>query len=123
MIDFKAKIDYSFLTDERILLTRIKNLMSGEVFTIKSKFEKIEEASTSRLEFIPIIDTFSSDTSSLISNEQFIQGVLDAAWEAGFRPIGFKDIQRETGALQNHLDDMRRLVFKDRFEVIKKTNA
>ena len=112
MIDFKAKIDYDIGSDERVLLTRIKNNMTGELFTIIPTFQKKDFLTRSDT-FIPI--DFNFKEPALISNSQFVQGVLDAAWEAGFRPTGFKDIQNETVAIKCHLEDMRRLVFKDRF--------
>lgn len=43
----------------------------------------------------------------------FLQGVLDAAWELGLRPVGYKDVESEAKATRYHLEDMRRLVFKD----------
>lgn len=46
-----------------------------------------------------------------IDNKTIIQSIMDAAWEEGMRPIGFRDIKNETTALKNHLNDMRRLVF------------
>lgn len=42
---------------------------------------------------------------------EILQAILDAAWEQGLRPTGFKDIKNETTAIKKHLDDMRRLVF------------
>lgn len=115
MIDFKAKVQYDFGSDELILLTRIKNLMTNELFTIVPTIQKKEN-------YITLNDAFlnTQNPNNLISNQQFIQGVLDAAWQAGMRPIGFEDTKRETGALLNHLNDMRRIVFKDRFEAINK---
>jgi hypothetical protein len=36
---------------------------------------------------------------------------MDRAWDAGFRPRGFSDIQNETAAIRGHLDDMRTIAF------------
>lgn len=50
----------------------------------------------------------------------FMQAVLDAAWELGLRPAGFKEHETELKATRYHLEDMRRLVFeepKERFVV------
>lgn len=42
---------------------------------------------------------------------EIVQAILDAAWEAGFRPRGFSDVKNETTALRGHLEDMRALAF------------
>ncbi|HEY2068250.1 MAG TPA: hypothetical protein VGG48_01750 [Rhizomicrobium sp.] len=44
------------------------------------------------------------------SIRQFLQAALDAAWDLGLRPQGFKDHTLETAALRSHLDDMRTIV-------------
>jgi hypothetical protein len=42
---------------------------------------------------------------------QFLQSFLDAAWEIGLRPKGYKT-QEQIDAIKYHLEDMRKLVFK-----------
>ena len=45
----------------------------------------------------------------------FLQGMLDCAWQAGLRPtMGNTDNDAEKAAMKFHLDDMRKLVFKDK---------
>lgn len=39
----------------------------------------------------------------------FLQAALDAAWERGLRPTGFKDHTNELTAVRYHLEDMRTL--------------
>lgn len=112
MIEFKAKIDYDFTIDSRILRTRIKNYMTGELFLIKGAIIKANKISYQD-SFIEE-NSFASDSAPLISNEQFIQGVLNAAWEVGFRPIGFNDTQQETKALRAHLEDMQKIVMNSK---------
>lgn len=41
--------------------------------------------------------------------ENFMQAIMDAAWEAGMRPRGFKDHANELTAVRYHLEDMRSL--------------
>lgn len=42
---------------------------------------------------------------------ELIQGIVDKAWEAGFRPAGFADVKNETTAIRAHLDDVRMIAF------------
>jgi hypothetical protein len=50
-------------------------------------------------------------TDGIASADHLIQGIVDKAWEAGFRPRGFSDIKNETAALREHLADMKRVAF------------
>lgn len=43
-----------------------------------------------------------------------LQAIMDAAWEAGMRPRGFKDHTNELTAVRYHLEDMRKLAKVDR---------
>lgn len=43
----------------------------------------------------------------------FLQAVMDAAWEYGLRPSAFKDHEAAYDAQTRHLEDMRALVFKN----------
>lgn len=43
--------------------------------------------------------------------DELIQGIVNKAWEAGFRPVGFADVKNETAAMQRHLDDVRTIAF------------
>lgn len=42
---------------------------------------------------------------------EFLQAVLDHAWEVGMRPRGFSDVPLQVEALKRHLADMRALAF------------
>lgn len=113
MIEFKARVQYDFSTDEKLLLTRIRDHRENKLYAVKCLIEKMEFHSPSVAAFIEP-SSFASDSSPIISNEQFIQGVLDAAWEFGFRPIGYKDTQKETEALRAHLEDMQKIVMNSK---------
>ena len=43
--------------------------------------------------------------------DELIQGIVNAAWDAGFRPAGFADVKNETAAIRVHLDDVRTIAF------------
>lgn len=45
------------------------------------------------------------------SADELIQGIVNKAWEAGFRPTGFADVKNETAALRDHLADVRTIAF------------
>lgn len=47
-----------------------------------------------------------------IGYRQLLQGFLDAAWEIGIRPAGWKDTELQLGATVRHLADMRAIVGK-----------
>jgi hypothetical protein len=44
--------------------------------------------------------------------DEFLQAVLNHAWEIGLRPAGFNDTTQQVAAIKDHLSDMRALVFK-----------
>jgi hypothetical protein len=43
--------------------------------------------------------------------DELIQGIMNKAWEAGFRPAGHADVKNETDALRSHRDDLRTIAF------------
>jgi hypothetical protein len=43
--------------------------------------------------------------------DALIQGIVNKAWDAGFRPAGFADVKNETDAIRAHRDDMRTIAF------------
>lgn len=47
-----------------------------------------------------------------IDAQTFLRAVFDHAWEQGFRPPGFQDRPQEIKRIEQHLADMRALVFK-----------
>lgn len=47
----------------------------------------------------------------VVSGSELLQAIVNAAWEYGIRPAGFRDIKNETRALENHLIDMRTIAF------------
>lgn len=50
-------------------------------------------------------------TDGIANADELLQKIMDAAWEAGFRPRGFADVKNETAALRGHLADMRAIAF------------
>lgn len=52
------------------------------------------------------LPTFSLDRDEATD---FLRSVMDVAWEMGVRPTGYDN---DLGATKHHLDDMRRIVFK-----------
>jgi hypothetical protein len=45
---------------------------------------------------------------------EFLQNLMDQLWMMGIRPAGRKAADEQVKAIQYHLEDMRRLVFKAR---------
>lgn len=43
--------------------------------------------------------------------DALIQGIVNKAWDAGFRPAGYADVKNETTAIRAHLDDVRTIAF------------
>lgn len=43
---------------------------------------------------------------------QFLQTALEAAWRLGLRPAGYEDHALELKATNRHLEDMRKITFK-----------
>jgi len=58
--------------------------------------------------------TLGDSPKPLYDDGSFLQAMLDAAWEAGFRPKDFKDHTNEFTAVRYHLEDMRKLAKVDR---------
>lgn len=50
-------------------------------------------------------------TTGIHDVDGLVQSIVDAAWEAGFRPTGFSDVKNETAAIRDHLKDMRTVAF------------
>lgn len=54
-----------------------------------------------------------------VNGQDFLQAVLNHAWDVGVRPVGFLDTTKEVGALREHLHDMRALVFTGKIDPAK----
>jgi len=50
---------------------------------------------------------------------QFLQGLADGLVEAGFKPDELKVADEKVEAIKYHLEDMRMLVFKNKFPPVK----
>ncbi len=48
-----------------------------------------------------------------------LMAIFEGLWDMGIRPTAFEDRTRETGAIRDHLEDMRRLALKDKFVKLK----
>ncbi len=48
-----------------------------------------------------------------------LMAIFNGLWGMGIRPTAFEDRTRETGAIRDHLEDMRRLVLKEKFVELK----
>jgi hypothetical protein len=55
--------------------------------------------------FPPVIHTHHQDT-------EFLQSLVDQAWDMGIRPRYARETTPEVNAIKYHLEDMRSLVFK-----------
>lgn len=69
-----------------------------------------------RLSFEPVEPNTIVDTPSFTGTypddvEDFLRSIMDAAWEMGIRPTGFKEQTDTLTATKKHLEDMRSLVF------------
>ena len=82
----------------RLYIMREDHLGRGIVTNIKLKKIGIEPVIT---ENDPIAPEEARD---------FLQAMLDCAWEAGMRPLRFSDHTNELTAVRYHLEDMRKLV-------------
>lgn len=45
------------------------------------------------------------------TQREFMQAMLDGAWEAGLRPTGYGNVAEELRASDGHLQDMRAIAF------------
>lgn len=54
-----------------------------------------------------------------VKGQEFLQAVMNHAWDMGFRPTGFMDTKNEVSALRAHLHDMRALAFPNKVEPAK----
>lgn len=68
---------------------------------------QFERKPPEKLESIILPPTFSGP-----AGEEFLQSALEAAWKAGLRPKNWRlETTEQVAAMDNHLQDMRRLVF------------
>lgn len=87
---------------------------ANEVFLIRREADGTEAMVTGfALNTIPHHGVaLGDDIKPIMDGTNFLQSVMDAAWEAGIRPSGYKDTERSITAMDAHLQDMRRLVFE-----------
>lgn len=45
------------------------------------------------------------------NSNEFIQKMMNAAWEAGYRPVGFHQVAEQVQAIKEHRDDLRAIAF------------
>lgn len=58
----------------------------------------------------PIFDPQPYDSGTM---QEFLQALVNAAWDAGIRPLGAKESAGEIKRIEKHLADMQRLVFQN----------
>lgn len=92
--------------------------LKGEEFNGQNyNFGSLQIISAERHDFLkPFIDASVVG----INAKDFMQAIMDEAWKNGMRPTGFEDIENETKAIRNHLNDMRTLVFKGQIKPLDK---
>lgn len=103
MIEARARYQYQAPTDAMELLAFVRNKFTGKdyqvILTLKER-QLNDPADINTVQPYDIIDP-----------PKLYQSIFDALWKGGMRPTGFQDIENETKAIKNHLNDMRRLVF------------
>lgn len=102
--EIKAKVDYTVWDDSCALYFRV-NTPYGKNYRLELNFVEYEPPAKR--------EDFEIKPSGIANTTQVLQAILDACWGYGLRPTGFKSIADETSAIKYHLEDMRRLVFKD----------
>jgi hypothetical protein len=87
-----------FLTDQ--FMVRIAEFSRGQIMSVADPltFSKVEQGSL----VAPTIK---------VGGREFLQACLEAAWEAGMRPVGYGDTKEQAKALNAHLQDMRSIAF------------
>lgn len=103
MTTYRLHVEREFVSQDVRLHILRKEL--GEPDTIAAK-----------VEFASLTDgAFNADAGRLLpfgeSQRDFLQSIMDGAWEAGFRPSGYGDVKEATAAIRSHLEDMRALAF------------
>lgn len=99
----RARLNYEYGYDSFSLWITDKR-PNGELYFLKIETIQSNLAGANAQPFIAV-------DNPVFESREFCQAIMDAAWEEGIRPKGFRDIKNETTALKSHLDDMRRLVF------------
>ena len=107
MIKARAKYEYQVGTDTMELFAFVKNQFDGKNYKVKISLEQHDVFKLGSFEEMKAVQT------ELIPAEELLKTIMNALWEGGMRPSGFKDIENETKAIKGHLSDMRRLVFSD----------
>ena len=103
MFDVKSRFEYRIDRDEMELYLFYRDIISNKRKYLKFSFHEIEGHS-------PIDPVMTNDEN--VNTAQIYQEMMNALWNGGMRPAGFKDSQNETAAIKYHLEDMRKLVFK-----------
>lgn len=102
--EIKAKVDYTVWDDSCALYFRI-NAPYGKHYRLELNFVEYDPPAKR--------EDFEIKPSGIVDTTQVLQAILDACWEYGMRPTGFKNSNDETAAIKYHLEDMRMLVFKN----------
>lgn len=83
-----------------------ENKMSGKTYVVKPV----------KIEFVEIDESSAIDPTiklSMNNSHNFLQSLADAIDEYGIRPSKKPPLENELSAVKYHLEDMRKLVFKE----------
>lgn len=96
---YRARIFESYATDSRRLVL-IRDAEPGKIeLATGFNWEKHDEGAL----FV--------SSAGIERSDEFVQVILNEAWEHGMRPSGFADAKNETTAIRAHLEDMRQIAF------------
>lgn len=108
--NWRAYIQHDWATDDKKVYLYTYNRGDGDRnFAIDFVWKQVPEGI--RGEDIQPLVTITR-YSVLDNMGNFIQAIIDAAWDAGMRPANFKEHESELTATKYHLEDMRKIVFK-----------
>lgn len=108
-MQFRVHTEYSLSGDGYSMAIIARGHDESRAFVQPFEMKKFEAYShVPREEAFCLTDKFGS-----ASVKNFLQAMMDAAWEFGLRPTGIKDQKDELAAVRYHLEDMRTLALRD----------
>lgn len=107
-MSFRIDADYLIEFNSFLLLLKKYDVASRRAFVAK-RIEWVEVEAGQR------IPEDTGERWSEMDVKAFLQAAMNAGWQMGLKPSQFneKDERPHMDALKYHLEDMRRLVFKD----------
>jgi hypothetical protein len=98
---FRLHVEEDFRSRDVRLFVEHKSDMGGRSVLVGLMFDEYSPEREVDGRLLPYED----------SQRQFLQAIVDGAWEAGFRPSGYGDVKESLSAKDAHLQDMRALAF------------